>query len=389
MKFEFSTAANILFGPGSIRGLGKIVRGYGRRISVLTGIPREYLSLIETILEADGLEFMRIPVVGEPSVEAIRAAVEIARQFQSEIVIGIGGGSALDSAKAIAVLLTNPGDVLDYLEIVGRGLKLNYPGLPFVAIPTTSGTGSEVTKNAVLGAEVPGQVDRKVKVSLRSPLMLAKQALIDPELTLSLPPGVTAATGLDALTQLIEPFVSNLANPITDAICREGIKFAARSLRIAYHDGANYQAREDMALASLFGGLSLANAKLGAVHGFAGVIGGMYSIPHGVVCARLLPYVIEVNIRALRERAPDGPAIYRYGEIARLVTGSEHATPEDACSWVHDLLVDFDVSSLSVFGIQKSELRVIVEQAAGSSSMQGNPIKLTRVEMEEILGSAL
>ena len=209
------------------------------------------------------------------------------------------------------------GELLDYVEIIGRGQALTKPSAPFIAIPTTAGTGSEVTRNAVLASP-----EHRVKVSLRSPLMLARVALVDPELTYDLPPALTASTGLDALTQLIEPFVCLRANPMTDGLCVEGMRRAARSLRVAFTDGQNKSAREDMAVASLFGGLALANAGLGAVHGFAGPIGGMFPAPHGAVCAALLPHVMTANIRALRQRAPGSEALRRYDKVARLLTGS-------------------------------------------------------------------
>ena len=232
------------------------------------------------------------------------------------MVIGLGGGSAIDTGKAIAALLTNPGDPLDYLEVIGRGQALQQTPLPYIAIPTTAGTGSEVTRNAVLASH-----EHHVKVSLRSPLMLPRVAIVDPELTYSLPPAITASTGLDALTQLIEPYTCNSPNPMIDAICREGMQRAARSLKRAYQNGSDAAAREDMSIAALFGGMALANAKLGAVHGFAGPLGGLFPAPHGMICARLLPFVVEANVRALQMREPDSPVLKRYDEVAQLLTG--------------------------------------------------------------------
>src|SRR5208282_5705063 len=227
-----------------------------------------------------------------------------------------GGGSAIDAAKAIAAMLTNKGELLDYVEIIGRGKPLTQPSAPFIAVPTTAGTGSEVTRNAVLASP-----EHRVKVSLRSPLMLPRVAVVDPELTYALPPAITASTGLDALTQLIEPFVCARANPMVDALCIEGIRRAARSLREVVHQNPGKSAREDMALASLFGGIALANAGLGAVHGFAGPMGGMFAAPHGALCAALLPGVMAANVAALRRRQPGGEGLRRYDEIARLLTG--------------------------------------------------------------------
>jgi len=251
------------------------------------------------LLRAQQIEVTAFATEGEPTVEVARQGVEAAQAAQADMVIGFGGGAALDAAKAIAVLLTNAGDPLDYLEVIGRGQPIKNASAPFIAIPTTAGTGSEVTSNAVLASP-----EHQVKVSLRNPLMLARVALVDSNLTHSSPPDVTAQSGLDALTQVIEPFTSNKANPLTDAISKEAMSRAATALQRAYEHPNDAAAREDMALVSLFGGLALANAKLGAVHGFAGPFGGMFDAPHGGICARLLPFVMDANVRALRQRQP-------------------------------------------------------------------------------------
>jgi len=251
-------------------------------------------------------------------------------------------------------------------------------------VPTTAGTGAEVTRNAVLASP-----EHRVKVSLRSPLILPHVAVVDPLLTYSMPPAVTASTGLDALTQVLEPYVSGLANPLTDTVCREGLTRAARSLRRAFEDGTDAGARLDMALASLFGGLALANAKLGAVHGFAGVLGGMYGAPHGVICGRLLPFVTEANIRALQARDRDNPALARYDEISRIVTGNTLATADDGIAWIQALGDALQVPGLAAYGLAPSDFSVIVEKTSRSSSMRGNPVKLTHEEMAEILDQAL
>jgi alcohol dehydrogenase class IV len=219
--------------------------------------------------------------------------------------------------------------------------------------------------------------------------MLPDVALVDPELTYSLPPEITAYTGLDALTQVIEPLVSNQANPLTDALCREGIRCAAHSLRRAYEHGDDPAAREDMALASLFGGLALANTKLGAVHGFAGPFGGMFHAPHGAVCASLLPHVMAVNVDILRERAPASDALQRYDEIARLLTGDHRATAADGVAWVASLCETLRVPPLSRLGLAEADCDALIDKARQSSSMKGNPIALTPDEMRDILCRAL
>ena len=271
MKFEFATATRIVFGAGTVNDAGAIAKKFGRRALVVTGRDSRRAERILAGLKSSGVGAVTFSVAGEPELETVERGTKLARAEHCELVIGFGGGSALDAAKAIAAMLTNEGGLLDYVEIIGRGRPLTKLSAPFIAIPTTAGTGTEVTRNAVLASP-----EHKLKVSLRSPLMLARVAMIDPELTYDLPPALTASTGLDALTQLIEPFVCNRANPMTDGLCVEGLRRAARSLRVAFSKGQDQDAREDMAVASLFGGLALANAGLGAVHGFAGPIGGRF-----------------------------------------------------------------------------------------------------------------
>jgi len=335
-------------------------------------------------LREQGIEYALFSIAGEPTTEMARLGTQHARDEQCDLVIGFGGGSPLDAGKAIAALLTNGGDPLDYLEVIGRNQTLTKPSAPYLAIPTTAGTGTEVTRNAVLKSP-----EHQVKVSLRSPFMLPRIALIDPELTYTLPPAVTATTGLDAFTQVLEPFVSNAPNPMTDAVCREGLRRAARSLRRVYEHGEDAAAREDMALTSLFGGIALANAKLGAVHGFAGPLGGMFPAPHGAVCARLLPFVMETNVRALRERFKNSDALQRYKELAQILTGSEVATVMDGVSWVQELCVALCVPPLAQYGMTPADVSTVVEKAAKASSMKGNPVTLTTEELTEILTNAL
>jgi alcohol dehydrogenase class IV len=237
-----------------------------------------------------------------------------------------------------------------------------------------------VTRNAVLASH-----EHRVKVSLRSPLMLPRAAIVDPELTYSLPPSITASTGLDALTQLIEPYTCNSPNPLVDAICREGIQRAARSLKRAYQNREDAEARQDMSLSALFGGMALANARLGAVHGFAGPLGGMFPAPHGMICARLLPFVVEANVRALQLREPQSPALRRYDEVAQLLTGHSTAGASEAIEWLHRLCADLSVAPLSQFGLTADDIPAVVAQAQQASSMKGNPIALKEDELQAIL----
>ncbi len=384
MRFEFATADRIVFGPGAAADLASIASSLGRTAFVLTGGTPQRWDRILQPLRAKGLGPTIFCITGEPTTETVSQAVTSARDAHADVVIGIGGGSAIDAGKAVAAMLTNEGQLLDYLEVVGQGKPLAHPSAPCIAVPTTAGTGAEVTRNAVL--MVPEQ---RVKVSMRSPFMLPRLALVDPLLTHSMPPEMTAGTGLDALTQLVEAFVSNKANPLTDGICREGLARGARSLRRAFENGTDAAAREDMSLAGLFSGLALANAKLGAVHGFAGPLGGMIDAPHGILCGKLLPYVTETNVRALTDRAPDSPALARFDEIARIVTGRPSAHASEAVAWIHELCDALALPGLHRYGLTEAHFPAAVAKAQKASSMKGNPIQLTEHELQEILKAAL
>jgi alcohol dehydrogenase class IV len=384
MRFEFATASRIVFGPGTIREAGPAAKALGARALVVTGATPGRATPLLDALHAVGVGACSFDCAGEPTTDVVLKGRVIARAEQCDVVIGFGGGSAIDAAKAIAALLTNPGDLYDYVEVIGRAQPLQAPAAPCIAIPTTAGTGAEVTRNSVLASPA-----HRVKASLRSPLMLPRVAIVDPDLTRSLPPAVTATTGMDALTQLIEPYVSSRANPLVDALCVEGIRRAARSLRRAVENGDDPAAREDMALASLFGGLALANAGLGAVHGFAAPIGGSFPAPHGAVCAALLPHVIAANLQALRARQPDSPALARYDEIARLLTDRAQATADDAVTWIAALCGAIRIKPLGSFGLRATDIAAVIEKAAQASSMKANPVTLTAGEMSAVLENAM
>ena len=386
-SFEFATAGRIVAGPGRAQELPGVLASLGSRVLVITGAdPARYRGLLAGLGPAAAV----FPVDAEPTVELARAAVAAARQHGADVIAAIGGGSVIDTGKAVAMLLGNGGDPLDYLEVVGSGRDITRPAVPCVAVPTTAGTGAEVTANAVLA--VPSH---RVKASLRSPLMIPRVALVDPLLTVSCPPSVTAASGLDALTQCLEPFVSVQATPLTDGLAREGLRRAGTGLRTAYADGADVAARADMAMCSLLGGMALANAKLGAVHGLAGVIGGTTDVPHGMACAALLAPVTEANVRTLRSggvRAPGPTAVAvldRYTEAARLLTGHPAASVEDGLAWIRETLTLLRVPGLATFGLEPQQAGEIAAKALVSSSMKGNPVPLSRADLEAILLQAL
>ena len=377
MRFEFATAHRVIFGEGAVRDVPASAAALGKRALLVTGATAERAEPLRMSLGTAGVASVTFRVAGEPTIDLIRSAPR-----DCEIVIAIGGGSVLDAGKAIAAMIANSGDPLDYLEVIGRGQALPAQAAPCIAIPTTAGTGSEVTRNAVLAS--PGH---RVKASLRSAGMLPRLAVVDPELTYGLPRAITASTGLDALTQLIEPYVSVRANPMTDALCVEGIRSAARALPRVCADGADRPARAEMAWASLLGGMALANAGLGAVHGFAAPVGGMFPAPHGAICAAVLPHAIDVNIRATGSRAPEKLA--RFDEVARLVTGNPHAAAADAAIWIADLVRKLEIPPLRTYGVTEADLPVLSEKAANASSMKGNPVALTKDELCEIISRAL
>jgi alcohol dehydrogenase class IV len=379
--FEFATAGRVIFGAGRSADLPGLLAGYGSRVLVCTGAsPYRHADLLAGL----SLPTVVFPVAGEPTVDLARAAVAVAREHGADAVAAIGGGSVIDTGKTAAMLLGNGGDPLDYLEVIGSGQAISRPSVPCVAVPTTAGTGAEVTANAVLASP-----EHQMKVSLRAATMLPRAALVDPLLTVSCPQEVTAASGMDALTQCLEPFVSPRASPLSDALAREGIRRAAAGLRRAHADGTDLAARADMAVASMAGGMALANAKLGAVHGLAGVLGGTVAVPHGVACAALLAPVIEANVAALRAAGPpDHLALARYAEAAALLTGDPTATIEDGVAWVRQTLALLAIPGLGTFGLVPGQFGGIAAQALRSSSMQGNPVALGEAGLRAILARA-
>ena len=378
--FDLAVPADVRFGAGRVNEVPKALIALGAsRVLVVTGRSTSRAASVEAELSQAGVSTVGFAVASEPSIDLVREAVALATETQCDAVLGFGGGSALDVAKAVAVLAGTGADPLDHLEVIGAGRPITEPGLPCVAVPTTAGTGSEVTRNAVLAGD-------GVKASLRSPLMLPRVAVVDPDLLVGVPAATIAASGMDALSQLIEPLLSARANPFTDALARDGIRRSARSLRRAYTDGmADPGVREDLALASLFSGLCLANSGLGAVHGLAAAAGARLSAPHGAVCAAVLAVTVEVNLGALRDRAPDHPALPRLTEVAHLLTGRPDARPEDAIAWLQDLTTALSIPGLASYGLDDTEAAAVVAAAQQASSMRGNPIALTDAEVSEIV----
>jgi alcohol dehydrogenase class IV len=375
MPFTFLTTPEIRFGPRESARAKETALRFGRRPFLVTG-GRSF----DALWIAPSLAGVpRFAVRGEPDIASIDEAAALCREAGADVVLGVGGGSALDTAKAVAAMAVHEGSVRDYLEQVGDR-KLDRPPLPSVAVPTTAGSGSEATKNAVI--RVP---DLKVKRSLRHERLLPRVALVDPELSGSAPAAVAASAGLDALTHLIEGYVSTGAQPTTDALALPGIRLAARGLRALAGRSRSPEAREAMALASFWGGIVLANAGLGAVHGLVAPLGGRSAIAHGTACACLLVETVRANVAALRTRDPGSPALDRYAEAARaLGAPSVEAALEELVSLRRRL----GVEPLSFYGATEADVAPIVGASRGGS-MKSNPVELTDAELAGIVRAAL
>ena len=384
VHFDLAVPADVRFGAGRVSEVPDALAGLGAsRVLVVTGRTTSRADEIRSALSKAGISSIPFGVATEPSIERVRAAMALLADAGCDAVLGFGGGSAIDVAKAAALLASSGVDPLEHLEVIGAGRPIERPGLPCVAVPTTAGTGSEVTRNSVLSGG-------GVKASLRSPLMLPKVAVVDPDLLAGLPSATIAASGMDALSQLIEPLLSQRANPFSDALARDGIGRSARSLRRAYQERMEDAAvREDLALASLFGGICLANSGLGAVHGIAAAAGARLAAPHGAVCAAVLAAAMEVNLRVLRERAPAHPALLRMAEVALLLTGQPDATPEDGIVWLQELTAALSIPGLASYRLSEDEIPAVVTAAQKASSMRGNPIELTDAEVTEIATRSL
>jgi alcohol dehydrogenase class IV len=384
LQFQLTVPTDIRFGAGRASEIPDALAGLGAsRVLVVTGRSTSRADGVRAALTEADISSMVFQVAAEPSIERVRTAVELLAETGCDAVLGFGGGSALDVAKAAAVLATSGKDPLEHLEVIGAGRPIESPGLPCVAVPTTAGTGSEVTRNSVLSGG-------GVKASLRSPLLLPRVALVDPDLLVGVPRPTVAASGMDALSQLIEPLLSQRANPFTDALAREGIRRSARSLRRAYQEGMeDAGVREDLALASLFSGMCLANSGLGAVHGLAAAAGARLSAPHGAVCAAVLAAAMEINLQALHNRAPEHPALHRMVELATVLTGRPEATPEDAIAWLQDLTAALTIPGLASYGLDEAGIEAVVAAAQKASSMRGNPIELRDEEVREIVARSL
>jgi alcohol dehydrogenase class IV len=391
VSFSFALPTAIELAPGALDQLGANAARLGTRACLVTGARAlagaGVLDRVTKLLAERGVTAIHQSVEREPDTTLVDRGAEAARAAGCDLVIAIGGGSALDAGKAIACLAANRGEALDYLEVVGRGRSVECPSLPMIAVPTTAGTGSEVTHNAVLADPAT-----RTKASLRHPSLAPRVALLDPLLTLSMPADVTARTGLDALIQLIEPYVSRRSQPIIDALALDGIRRAAAALPRVWHDPGDADARESMMIAALYSGIALSHCGLGAAHAFAGPLGGSYPIPHGIACAAVMPHVMAANLQAATELG-DARTVGRFADVAVAIgvdrPADVQARAQAAVRWMAELCRALAVPGLASFGVTRAAFPDLVARARRTSSMRANPVDLDDPLLTTILEHSL
>lgn len=393
--FEIARLPRIVFGEGRLGELPRLAAAYGRRLLLVTGRralrASPHWEPLCRALREQGFIWSELTVAGEPSPALVDEAVARFRGEGIEVVVGIGGGSVLDAAKAIAGLLIPGNSVMDHLEGVGPELPYRGPAVPFIAVPTTAGTGSEATKNAVLSL----QGEQGFKKSFRDEKLVAQVALVDPALLASCPPEIMAANGMDAFTQLLESFVSLKANPLTDALALSGMEAVRDGFFAAWRGGESEGARRGralMAYAALVSGITLAQVGLGSVHGLASPLGAFFPIPHGMVCGTLVAAATEINIEALKARAPNSIALEKYAQVGRLLARDPGLARDEAHARLVAILADWTdklgLKRLGLYGVRESDIARIVAHSRGSS-MKTNPIVLEDEEIARVLRARL
>ncbi|MCA0270803.1 MAG: iron-containing alcohol dehydrogenase [Proteobacteria bacterium] len=379
--FSFMTASEILFGRGQAAQTAGRIAAFGRRVLLVHGATPARAEWLRRAIAGTGAEVSGFAVPHEPDMALIEVGLAHARALRAEVVVALGGGAVIDAGKAIAALVPATRPMIDHLEVVGQGLPLDAAPLPFVAMPTTAGTGAEVTRNSVIA--VP---EERRKVSLRDPRMLPRLAIVDPALTDNSPRAVTLASGLDAITQVIEPYVSTRANALTDALCRDAIPRGLKAL-IRLMEAEDKSARDEIAWVSLAGGIALANAGLGAVHGLAGPLGGLTGAAHGAICGTLLPHVLVANRRAVMD-----PALaLRLDEVGRWIGAAFDADGGDLADAAERLAHwsrNAGLPGLAALGITAKDRADAAKAAAASSSMKANPAVLPEDVLAEIMAAA-
>lgn len=376
--FQFMTATRIIFGEGALRDSLTVINQFGYSVLLVTGKDRQRAIPILNYLKAQNMRYQHVAIDGEPNITMVEETAVIGRKFKPDMVVAIGGGSVLDMGKALAAIIPNQGNVYDYVEVVGRNVPLKAKPLTFIAIPTTASTGSEVTRNAVLKS---GQ--DKVKVSLRSPEMLADVAIVDPTLTYGTDQYTSGRGAMDAFTHLMEAYVCGAPNPLTDMVCEEGLRRLSQSV-IAGCKEDNYSARSDLSFAALLGGMAITNAKLGAAHGLASALGGKLDAPHSVITARLAPHVMQENINAAK-KAGRADVVDRYRKIAQIVTNRTNANEHDGVLWVSMVLDKLELPSLGKFGVCQTSFEQVAKDALKSMAIKGNPLPLNQERLVYIL----
>ena len=392
-SFEFLSVGRIVFERGGFARIGELAAGLGGGAAMLVTNAGQagdggIVDRLAELLKAANLRCATWRQRGEPTVDDVASALGTAREEECDVVIGLGGGSAIDAAKAVAGLLTNGGGPLDYMEVVGKGRKITRQAAPWIAVPTTAGTGAEVTSNAVISSP-----ENHFKASIRGEQLLARVVAVDAELGVGVRPEVTAWAGMDALCQLVESYTSARARPMTDALAVEGLARTATALPRAYADGTDVEAREEMAFAAMLGGITLANAGLGAAHGFASPMGANFPIPHGVVCGALLPHVMRANVHALRQTNPQSYTLYRYAVVGRMLTGRADLRDDEVTDagirFVEDLAAKLEIPPLAHFGLTEEAFGNLIALARKSSSMRYNPVELSDRALTDVLRRAM
>lgn len=382
--FQFSRLPVIHFGNGVLSKLPAIVSQYGKKIVLLTGnssfIQSDHAKALTGAFNKGSVHYTHVPIVSEPGIDMIDRIAADLRSEHPDVVLAIGGGSVMDAGKAVSAMLTVDGSVVDYLEEVGTR---QHPGskIPFIAVPTTAGTGSEATKNAVISKTGKNGFKR----SLRHENFVPDIAIVDPALTLSCPPGVTAASGMDCLSQLTEAYLSTKANVYTDALAIEGIRAVKNSLIPAFHDGSDPVARTGMSFAALTSGICLANAGLGVVHGFASSIGGIYDIPHGLICGTLMAASNEISVKELLKTKANGTALMKYAELGKIFA-EEHDRTDSwyinrFIDYLHELTVILNLPGLKSAGVEESA----IDEICDKTGSKNNPVSLDKDSLKEIL----
>ncbi|MGF1756940.1 iron-containing alcohol dehydrogenase [Photobacterium sagamiensis] len=376
--FQFMTSSRIVFGEGALSNSFSTFNQFGYSVLLVTGKDSLRSEPVVSYLKQQNMRYQQVAVLGEPLIAMIEEMAAMGRRFRPDMVIALGGGSVLDAGKALAALIPNQGSVYDYIEVVGRNVPLQAKPLPFIAIPTTAGTGSEVSKNAVLRS-----AQENVKVSLSSPDMLPDLAIVDPTLTYGMDPVLSGCCGMDAFTHLMEAYVCGTPNPLTDMVCEEGLRRLAGAIIPACEDD-DPRARSDMSFAAMLGGMALSNAKLGAAHGLASALGGRIHSPHGLIIAQLAPFVMQENILAARE-AGRADVLNRYRQLACILTGRINAEVTDGILWTKRTLKRLNLPPVSQFGLCDTMFDDVAEDALLSNAIKGNPLPLNKQRLQGIL----